>query len=140
MGGEFFLDTEVENIKKIKETPKSPINEQLEGTKPPRQTIDEIITFFNETTGKSFRSYTSRTQKDIRARLNEGFTVEDFKAVTIIKSEQWKGDAKMDRYLRPETLFSNKFEGYLQESYAATKTQTAFGFESTDTEIRGYGL
>lgn len=128
-----------ENINK-KESPITPKNEPLESARQSKQDIDEIIAFLNETTGKSFKASTSRTQKDIRARLNEGFTIEDFKAVIKVKSDQWNGDTKMDGYLRPQTLFSNKFEGYLQESNRATKTQTAFGFESADTGIRGYGL
>jgi phage replication O-like protein O len=133
------IEAPKKNIKK-KETPISPKNEPLESARQSKQDIDEIIAFLNETTGKSFKSSTSRTQKDIRARLNEGFTVEDFKQVIKEKSEQWRGDIKMDRYLRPETLFSNKFEGYLQESNRASKRQTAFGLDSTDTGIRGFGL
>ncbi len=128
-----------ENINK-KETPISPKNEPLQSAHQSKQDIDEIIAFLNETTGKSFKPSTSRTQKDIRARLNEGFTVEDFKAVIKVKSDEWKGDIKMDRYLRPLTLFSNRFESYRQEYGRSTTEQTAFGFESTDTGIRGFGL
>ena len=133
------IEAPKKSIKK-KETPISPIKEKLEDASLPRQVIDEIIAFLNETTGKSFKPSTNRTKKDIRARLNEGFTIEDFKAVIKVKSDQWYGDTKMDGYLRPQTLFSNKFEGYLQESHRATKTQTAFGIDSTDTGIRGFGL
>ena len=32
-----------------------------------------------------------------------------------IKSSQWL-DTDMSKFLRPETLFSNKFEGYLNEN------------------------
>ena len=39
---------------------------------------------------------------------------EDFYKVINIKSKQWL-NTEMEKYLRPETLFSNKFEGYLNE-------------------------
>ncbi len=39
----------------------------------------------------------------------------------FIKAKQWLGDEKFTPYLRPKTLFSSKFEGYLQEWYAYQK-------------------
>ena len=39
---------------------------------------------------------------------------EDFYKVINIKSKQWL-NTDMEKYLRPVTLFSNKFEGYLNE-------------------------
>jgi phage replication O-like protein O len=139
-----------ENIHK-KETPISPIREPLEEPHQSKQAIDEIIATLNRTTGKSFRPSSKQTQRFIRARLAEGFKIEDFEKVIKVKTEEWKGDAKMDRYLRPETLFANKFEGYLQEENRTTKTQTAFGFgdDGNDNDgngngngngMRGYGL
>lgn len=55
-----------------------------------------------------------KTRRLIAARLAEGFTLEDFKKVILKKSKQWKG-TNMERFLRPETLFGTKFEGYLNE-------------------------
>ena len=40
---------------------------------------------------------------------------DDFKKVIDVKSLEWNKDPKMCKYLRPETLFGNKFEGYLNE-------------------------
>ena len=40
---------------------------------------------------KNFRSSTAATQSLIKARLNEGFTVEDFKKVIDIKCSEWLG-------------------------------------------------
>ena len=51
----------------------------------------------------------------INARFNEGYTKEDFIKVIDIKTNEWL-KTKMEQYLRPETLFSNKFEGYLNQS------------------------
>jgi len=75
----------------------------------------KIIDYLNEKTGKNYKSTTEKTRSFIRARTKEGFTVEDFKTVIDKKCKQWKNDSKMNRYLRPETLFSTKFEGYLNE-------------------------
>ena len=74
-----------------------------------------IVDYLNKKTGKSFKANSSKTRKLIDARFNEGYTIEDFRKVIDIKVAQWKDDKKMDGYLRPETLFSNKFEGYLNE-------------------------
>ena len=41
-------------------------------------------------------------------------TVDDFKVVIDKKVKGWKG-TNMEMYLRPETLFGTKFEGYLNE-------------------------
>jgi uncharacterized phage protein (TIGR02220 family) len=54
-------------------------------------------------------------RKFITSRLNEGFTVDDFMRVIQVKSINWLG-GKMEQFLRPETLFSNKFESYLNEN------------------------
>jgi uncharacterized phage protein (TIGR02220 family) len=78
-----------------------------------------IVDFLNQKTKKSFRWQTPKTQKSIKARLNEGFSKEDFVKVIEIKSSKWLSDSKMMDYLRPETLFGTKFESYLNESKKA---------------------
>lgn len=72
-----------------------------------------IIDHLNEKTGTSYKASSKKTQSLIRARLQEGFTIDDFKIVIDKKSAEWMGDAKMEKYLRPETLFGTKFENYL---------------------------
>lgn len=75
----------------------------------------DIVGYLNERTGKSFKATSAKTKSVINARLKEGFTVEDFRAVIDKKCDEWLGDPKMEQYLRPETLFGTKFEGYLQQ-------------------------
>ena len=75
--------------------------------------IDDVVRFLNDTTGKHFRSNTASTQRHINARITDGYTLDDFKRVIVYKAQQWGNDAKMKEYLRPETLFGTKFEGYL---------------------------
>src|SRR5699024_2121209 len=75
----------------------------------------EIINYLNDVADKNYRSTTRKTKDLIKARWNEGFVVEDFKKVIDIKSEEWKNDAKMSKFIRPDTLFGTKFEGYLNQ-------------------------
>ncbi len=77
--------------------------------------IKIIVEYLNEKTGKKYKPNSKDTRKHITARLREGFTVEDFKTVIDNKVNDWLNDSKMSQYLRPQTLFGNKFEGYLNE-------------------------
>lgn len=72
-----------------------------------------IVGYLNEKAGRNFNQAAQATRKHINARLNEGFTEEDFFTVIDYKCKQWKDDPKMSEYLRPETLFGTKFESYL---------------------------
>lgn len=78
--------------------------------------VDEIIAHLNDVTGSKYRASSKATKRLISARLNEGYTVADFKKVIDTMSVKWKGDPKMADYLRPLTLFSTKFESYLNAS------------------------
>ena len=72
-----------------------------------------IISHLNEKAGTSYRHTSKATQKHIKARLAEGFKIDDFNTVIDKKCAEWLGDVKMEKYLRPETLFGTKFESYL---------------------------
>lgn len=75
----------------------------------------EIIDYLNMKLDSKYSSSSKDTQKHIRARFNEGFTLEDFKHVIDVKVAEWAQDSKMVSYLRPKTLFGTKFESYLQQ-------------------------
>lgn len=77
-----------------------------------KEIYNAIISRLNEEAGTSYRPTSKSTQQHINARLAEGYTVEDFFVVIAKKCAEWKG-TDMEKYLRPETLFGNKFEGYL---------------------------
>lgn len=74
--------------------------------------VNEIVDFLNYMAGTSYRAKSKDTQKHIKARLAEGFTVDDFKIVINKKCAEWKG-TDFEKYLRPSTLFGTKFENYL---------------------------
>lgn len=76
---------------------------------------DDVIRYLNEKARTNYRNKVPKTISLINARTKEGFTLEDFKTVIDKKTSQWLNDKKMCAYLRPETLFGTKFEGYLNE-------------------------
>lgn len=80
------------------------------------QNYKYIIDYLNKKTSKNFKSSSKKTKSLINARLNEGFSVEDFRIVIDTKTTEWLNDKKMEQYLRPETLFGNKFESYLNQN------------------------
>ena len=67
----------------------------------------------NEKTNSKYNYKSVKTKDLIKTRFKEGFKEEDFYKVIDIMTSHWFNDEKMNVYLRPETLFSNKFEGYL---------------------------
>ena len=98
----------------IVENPKASRKKATE-TSYPNEVYEEIVNFLNEATGKNYKTNSVINRKFITQRLNDGFTIEDFKQVIVVKSTNWLG-GKMEQFLRPETLFSNKFEAYLNEN------------------------
>lgn len=76
---------------------------------------DRIIDYLNKRTGSGYRPSSKKTRDLIKARFNEGFTEEDFYQVIDKKTADWLSDNKMNKFLRPETLFGTKFESYLNQ-------------------------
>ena len=79
-----------------------------------------IIDYLNSKLGTHYKTNTASTRKHITARLREGYTVDNFKTVIDSKSKEWRGTDNQ-KYLRPETLFGSKFEGYLNAAHVAPK-------------------
>jgi uncharacterized phage protein (TIGR02220 family) len=75
---------------------------------------DEIIGYLNTMACTRYKSTTPKTRALIKARWEEGFKEIDFDTVIKKKCDSWLG-TDMEKYLRPETLFGTKFEGYLNE-------------------------
>ena len=79
-----------------------------------------VIDYLNKRAGTNYKASSKETKKLIGARMNDGFTVEDFKTVIDNKVEEWgkppKAGAKdMRPFIRPVTLFGTKFEAYLNQ-------------------------
>lgn len=105
------VDVENEGLLSNDSLPNTDVKPSIESNVP----FAEIVDHLNKKTGKKFKTTTSSTKKDIKARWNQGFDVDDFKKVIDIKTGEWLNDPKMSKYLRPQTLFGTKFEGYLNQ-------------------------
>lgn len=76
--------------------------------------IADIVRYLNEHAGTQYKETSKTTRNVIIARLNEGFSIDDFKTVIYKKCKEWC-DTDMAKYLRPQTLFGTKFEAYLNQ-------------------------
>ena len=109
-------EKEKENDNEVSDTD-SP-NESL------NDTFKAIIDFLNNRCGTNYKSSSKKTQSCIHARLKEGFTIDDFMIVIDKKSAEWMG-TEYEKYLRPETLFGTKFEGYLNAKIIPKQSKSA---------------
>ncbi len=102
----------------------------------------EIIDFFNKTCGTNYKPKSKETVGHMNARLDEGFTVEDFKTVIVKKYAEWKDDPVYCKFLKPTTLFRpSKFEGYLNQLTKSANGSTAERIEKkTKNEFKAFIL
>jgi predicted phage replisome organizer/uncharacterized phage protein (TIGR02220 family) len=91
----------------------------------------KVVSHLNEKAGTKYRATTAKTRTAIHARLAEGFTLEDFKTVIDKKCADWLG-TEWEKFLRPETLFGTKFEGYLNAKSGKKPTVTTEDYYSGD--------
>jgi len=74
----------------------------------------EIVEYLNHEAGTKYKSSSRSTREHIHARWEDGFKLDDFRSVIDKKVASWTG-TDQEKYLRPETLFGTKFEGYVNE-------------------------
>lgn len=84
------------------------------------ETVKTIIDYLNKRAGTAYKATSEKTKKLVSARMNEGFTEEDFQTVIDNKVDEWgkppkPGATDMRPFIRPETLFGTKFESYLNQ-------------------------
>jgi uncharacterized phage protein (TIGR02220 family) len=105
------IDLRETDISDLRETNKSVNNNK---TIIINNNIKEIINYLNTKLDTNYKYTTKQTQSMINARLKEGFTVDDFKKVIDKKYNEWL-NTEFEQYLTPQTLFSTKFEKYLNQ-------------------------
>lgn len=89
------------------------------------QEARRILAFLNEKAGRRYQE-TKANLDFIKARLKDGATVVELRQVVVKKCREWKGDPKMELYLRPATLFNaTKFSQYQGELVAAPEDSTS---------------
>ena len=76
--------------------------------------VTDIIAYLNNKLGTKYKATSAKNQSLIKARINEGYDINDFKTVIDKKYNEWN-NTDMAKYLQPTTLFGNKFEGYLNQ-------------------------
>lgn len=127
-------ETLPEVVKKSKSgSKKSLTNNKVDITNLDNKDIKDIVEYLNVKAGTKYKASTQNTRKLITARANDGFTVNDFKTVIDKKTAEWK-DTDMAKYLRPETLFGNKFEGYLNEPARKSFGRNGVQVKKTDND------
>lgn len=107
---------------KVKPPLTEKFNQKINLLKDPsiKDIYSRVIEYLNLKANTKYKFTTKKTQSLIKARLDEGFTEEDFKKVIDKKVNGWINDSVMNKYLRPETLFGTKFEAYLNEKDGVT--------------------
>lgn len=102
--------------------PQSPVNEE-------KIPFAEIIDYLNKKTDSHYKNVAGN-QKLIKARWHEGYRLNDFKLVIDNKINDWLGVAAKDgrdmgQFLRPSTLFGNKFDQYLNEKHERVEPENS---------------
>ena len=92
----------------------------------------EVVGYLNQRIGSHFRANTKSTARHVSARISEGFTLDDFKAVIDFKAGQWENDPKQNQYLRPDTLFGTKMEGYVEAARRSVQNSAKEGSVDSD--------
>lgn len=88
-------------------------------TRPYLADAEDVLSYLNQSAQKAFlfrnpKGVVTASARLIIDRLKEGYSRVELRLVVAEKTGQWRGDAKMDSFLRPETLFSKRnFEQYL---------------------------
>ena len=95
----------------------------------PKLPYQQIVEYLNNRCGTKFKHTSKKTKDLIAARYNEGWELEDFKYVIDVKAEQWEDDEKYSNFLRPETLFSNKFESYRNQKMKGDKNAKVIEYD-----------
>ena len=85
------------------------------------------IAYLNQVANKRYK-FVDKTKRLLLARFKEGYTLDDFKQVIDIKTAEWKDSPEFSKYLRPETLFGSKFDGYLNQKPKTIKGESEDNF------------
>lgn len=90
---------------------------------------NEIIEYLNNKVGSNYKTESKEIKKFIKQHIEEGFIKEDFINVINKKHKEWNGTS-YSKYLRPETLFGDKFESYVNQQEPEKSRYDGFNFNS----------
>ena len=119
-------DTNKEKNKNIKKEKEIDVNTKEQLYNKYNKEINDIIYYLNNETNKKFTTESDFVKDLIVDRLEENYTIEDFKSVIDHKTKEWLNNKEFNKNLRPGTLFSkNNFERYLNESVGIVGTTSS---------------
>ncbi|HGL6588297.1 TPA: conserved phage C-terminal domain-containing protein, partial [Enterobacter roggenkampii] len=115
-----LTENTTENTTDIK-NPICPVASQPDGEVLITDQAKQVLTHLNQVTSSRYQVSTTSLQ-NIRARIGEGYTVEELSLVVDYCNAKWSEDLTMAAYLRPQTLFQpTKFPGYLKSAKSWAK-------------------
>lgn len=115
-----LTENTTENTTDIK-NPICPVASQPDGDVLITDQAKQVLTHLNKVTSSRYQVSTTSLQ-NIRARIGEGYTVEELSLVVDYCNAKWSEDLTMSAYLRPQTLFQpTKFPGYLKSANSWAK-------------------
>ncbi|MCU6328926.1 conserved phage C-terminal domain-containing protein [Enterobacter quasiroggenkampii] len=115
-----LTENTTENTTDIKK-PICPVAPQPDGDVLITDQAKQVLTHLNQVTSSRYQVSTTSLQ-NIRARIGEGYTVEELFLVVDYCNAKWSEDLTMSAYLRPQTLFQpTKFPGYLKSANSWAK-------------------
>lgn len=79
----------------------------------------DLIQYLNEKTGSDYKADKANAVR-VQSLLDSGYTPLQLRTVIDKKVDEWYGDSKMRSYLRPSTLFGDKFGEYLAAPISIT--------------------
>ena len=98
-----------------------------------------IIDYLNQKAGTRYEYNSTKTITLLNMLFRKGYSVEDIKKVIDIKCKEWLPKESMRMYLRPRTLFSNKFEDYLNQDVKPQVTTTKKTQSYENFMLKTYG-
>lgn len=86
----------------------------------------DVISYLEQVTGRDYSSARLNpvVQNMIYGHINNGHTLEELNGVIDKKYQQWRG-TKYEQFVRPETLFGDKFKIYLNERIINRQTSVS---------------
>lgn len=82
--------------------------------------VGEALRVFTEVTGRACLIPSAEVSFDLTKIFDAGYSIDDVRMVCEQQQAEWGADPKRQKWLRPHTLFGEKFEGYLAAAKAGT--------------------
>ena len=101
-------------------TPISTPQPNKEAPTPRALFIGEALKVFTEVTGRACLIPSAEVSFDLTKIFDAGYSIDDVRMVCEQQQAEWGADSKRQKWLRPHTLFGEKFERYLAAAKAGT--------------------